>query len=84
MHLIVQLPGHDCVLQSLESENEPVQFLPPFCGTGCEHVLDFSDVPPPHVFEHDDQVDQSVNPPSIEGIIAALKYREYLFDFILR
>lgn len=52
------------MLQSLDSEESPVQFLPPCAGVGWEQDRTLSEVPPPHVFEQEDQAAQSVNPPS--------------------
>lgn len=63
---VPQLPStaQAWVLQSLDSEESPVQFLPPCAGVGWEQDRTLSEVPPPHVFEQEDQAAQSVNPPS--------------------
>lgn len=61
---ISNLPAQAWVLQSLDSEESPVQFLPPCAGVGWEQDRTLSEVPPPHVFEQEDQAAQSVNPPS--------------------
>ena len=50
------LPGQDSVLQVLMSNLDPEQF-PPFCST-LVLLRDLFSIPPPQVFEQDDQVDQ--------------------------
>ena len=48
------LPGHAEVLQSVISDVEPVQFLPPYDGAGLLHALVLDFCPVPHVLEHDE------------------------------
>ena len=58
----VCIPGHPRSKQSLDSVLFPVQFFPPFCGGGLEHVLVRVIAPCPHVTlqgVHADQPDQA-------------------------
>ena len=58
------LLGQDCVLQVLLSLPDPEQF-PPFCST-LVLVRDLVSVPPPQVFEQENQVDQGPQSQSSE------------------
>ena len=55
-NIVACLPGQDCVLQVLLSLPDSEQF-PPFCLV-LVLVRDLVSVPPPQVFEQDNQVDQ--------------------------
>ena len=54
------------LMQFLVCSSSPSQSSPPFAGEGLVHVLERVWVPPPHVLEHVDHSDHSVNPPSTE------------------
>ena len=56
INVVSCLPGQDSVLQVLMSNLDPEQF-PPFCST-LVLLRDLFSIPPPQVFEQDDQVDQ--------------------------
>ena len=55
-NIVACLPGQDCVLQVLLSLPDSEQF-PPFCLV-LVLVRDLVSVPPPQVFEQDNQFDQ--------------------------
>lgn len=42
--------GHDCVLQSLKSPEDPGHSRPPFAGFGLSHILARDRLPPAQVF----------------------------------
>ena len=52
----IYIPGQGKSLQSLELVLGPVQFSPPYSGS--LHDLFLTVIPPPHVREHSDQLDQ--------------------------
>ena len=52
IHRYNHLPGHAEVLQSVISDDEPGQLLPPPDGAGFVHVLVLDFCPVPHVFVH--------------------------------
>jgi hypothetical protein len=52
------------VLHSLDSNDSPVQFIPPYIGVGLVHDRFLSDVPIPHGLLQNIQGLQFVKPPS--------------------
>lgn len=66
-YITLSVPAHAWVLQTLDSEKSPVQFLPPCSGIGWLQDRSRWEVPPPQVFVHVDHAAQSVKPPSIGG-----------------
>ena len=62
-HVSVLLGHAGGLIQFLVCSTSPSQSSPPFAGEGLVHVLVRVWVPPPHVLEHVDHSDQSVNPP---------------------
>ena len=52
IHCYNHLPVHAEVLQSVISDDEPGQLLPPPDGAGFVHVLVLDFCPVPHVFVH--------------------------------
>ena len=63
------LLGQGCVLQSLVSNAEPEQLVPPCWGTGFVQVLVLFCVPVPQGFVHSDHSSVSDHPPSTKSII---------------
>ena len=64
MNVVYCLPAQDCVLQFLMSLPDPEQF-PPF-RSALVLLRDLVSVPPPQVFEQDDQIDQDPQTQSSE------------------
>jgi len=63
----VMLPGHGMDVSHLfKALSSPGQCLPPCIGAGLLHSRDLRWVPIPHVTEHIDQSNQSLQPPSTD------------------
>ena len=65
------LPVHAEVLQSVISDDEPGQLLPPPDGGGLVHVLVLDFSPVPHVLVHDEYAPHTLHIPLTKKIISA-------------
>ena len=68
-HIYNHLPGHAEMLQSVISEVEPGQVLPPPDGAGLVHALVLDFCPVPHVLVHVEYTPHALHIPFTENSV---------------
>lgn len=72
--------GHDCVLQSSKSPEDPGHSRPPFAGFGLSHILARDRLPPAQVFvqePHSFQLPQAPSTKILKKLSMNILYHNY-------